>query len=182
MTLLELREIRFSQLSLSSSSMSLDQIHNAIQLLSTHSGRDRLAKLLHYAPRILKYYFEKQNKPEKAQQAEKFRQAIGNSRRVQRFFSFLNSIPSIHTALFDKQNAERNPVFRYLILFADLCDVLYYISDNLTWMSQFGIVKLSPKAEEFWFAIFLALNHCATTNLTLLGTMLLDHGHGCFLF
>jgi hypothetical protein len=133
--------------------MSLDQVNNAIQILSTHSGRDRLAKLLHYAPRILKFYFEKQNRPEKAQQAEKFRQAIGNSRRVQRFFSFLYSIPSIYTALFDKQNREPDIVFRYLILFADLCDTLYYISDNLTWMAQFGIVKLSPKAEDFWFVL-----------------------------
>jgi len=128
----------------------MDQINNAIKLLSSTTGRDRIAKTLHYSARIVKWYFEKKGLQKNADQAEKFRQAIGNSRRVGRFFSTVYSIPSMVTALTDSKNAEADPLFRFLIFFADCCDALYYVSDNLTYMHNYGIVKLSDKSVDFW--------------------------------
>ena len=56
----------------------------------------------------------------------------------------------MRTAVFDKKNAESDPLFRALLLFADVCDVFYYISDNLTFMANYGMIKLSDKAVDFW--------------------------------
>jgi hypothetical protein len=66
--------------------MSLQQtIESVGKILSSASGRDRVAKTLHYAARIVKWHFEKKGQKESADHAEKFRQAIGSSRRVNRY-------------------------------------------------------------------------------------------------
>jgi len=130
----------------------MTSLDTTIQLLSTHSGRDKVAKTFHYASRILIWHFQNRGKPERADQVEQFRQAIGNSRRVGRFFSYINSIPSIWQLAFpDPRTKDRqSSLFRFLLLVANVSDMLYYVSDNLTYAAKYNFIKLSPKTNYFW--------------------------------
>lgn len=131
----------------------LKYFDTTIKLLATHSGRDKVAKTFHYASRILVWHFQNRGKKERADQVEQFRQAIGNSRRVGRFFSFVNSVPSLYQlACPDPRTKDReSDLFRFLLLVANVSDMLYYVSDNLTYAAKYNFVKLSPKANYFWY-------------------------------
>ena len=133
----------------------LKYINTTIKLLSTHSGRDKVAKTLHYASRIWIWHLQNKGKKERADQIESFRQAIGNSRRVGRFFSLLNSIPSIYQLVFpDPRTKDReSDLFRFLLVVANVSDMLYYVSDNLTYAAKYGFIKLSPETNYFWYLL-----------------------------
>lgn len=62
--------------------MSLATIDRVIALLSKHSGRDKIAKVLHYGARIIIWYYTNKGLTKNAKITEKFRQTIGESRRV----------------------------------------------------------------------------------------------------
>lgn len=62
--------------------MSLDTINKVIALLSTHGGRDKIAKVFHYGARIAVWYYTSKGLKARADSTESFRQAIGQSRRV----------------------------------------------------------------------------------------------------
>jgi hypothetical protein len=130
----------------------LRYLNTTIKLLSTHSGRDKVAKTFHYASRILVWHFQNKGKKERADQIESFRQAIGNSRRVGRFFSLINSVPSIHQLVFpDPRTKDReSDLFRFLLVVANVSDMLYYFSDNLTYAAKYNFIKLSPETNYFW--------------------------------
>jgi len=126
----------------------------SVKILSTHGGRDRVAKFFHYLPRVLRWLLLKRSTKtakEMADEVEKFRLAIGSSRRVGRFFSFINSVPGILTLLRKgSKTKESSKAMRYLLLIASVSDALYYFSDNLTFAAKYNFIKLSPQANYFW--------------------------------
>lgn len=121
------------------------------QLLSSHSGRDKVAKTFHYFARILKWWLLTRQNEKMADSVEQFRQAIGTSRRVGRFFSSLNSIPSLAYYLSSKSSEDTPPWLRLLLIIANASDMLYYFSDNLTFAAKYNFVTLSEKTNSFWY-------------------------------
>ncbi len=127
-------------------------LHPVIKLLASHSGRDKVAKTLHYASRILIWHHTNRGDTARANEVETFRQAIGNSRRVGRFLSSVNAIPTVWRLIFpDPRSKEPNKLFRALLLIANVSDMFYYVSDNLTYAAKYGFIKMSPKTVYFWY-------------------------------
>jgi len=122
-------------------------INILIAVLATHSGRDKLAKFLHYGTRIANWYYTKLNKLEMASKMESMRLSVGNSRRIGRFLSFINSVPGVVDVI---TNPEEKGYIKFLQMVAHIMDILYFISDNLTWFAKFDVYKLSPKANYYW--------------------------------
>jgi len=121
-------------------------MERTITFLNKRSGRDKVAKFFHYTARIGVWHMRNKKNEDRAVNIEKFRQMIGDSRRVQRFFSWIGSFPSIWNTVLHKKPTTP---FSFLFFIADIADVLYYLSDNLTLMHRFGFIKLSPKTEDF---------------------------------
>lgn len=147
--------------------MSLDTANRVIAILSTHGGRDKIAKVFHYGARIAVWYYTSKGLTKRAESTENFRQAIGQSRRVgvritrceafdppQRFFSSVGSVPSILAtieALKDKSQPPSETAMNAGLLVAHCCDCLYYISDNLTFAAGYNFITLPDKTAEFLY-------------------------------
>jgi len=121
----------------------------SVQLLGTHSGRDKVAKTFHYLARIVKWWLQTKQKNEMADYVEQFRQAIGSSRRVGRFFSSLGSVPAILHYL-SPQAKDTPSWLRTLLIVASVSDMFYYISDNLTFAAKYKFIHLSERTNYIW--------------------------------
>jgi hypothetical protein len=134
-------------------SLAIKHINTTIKLLSTHSGRDKVAKTLHYGARILYWYYMKKNMKQRANEIETFRQAIGNSRRVGRFFSSINAVPTVYQLikrLLSTSQAKDGRLLKILLLVANVSDMFYYIADNLTYAAKYGFIHMSKDSMYFW--------------------------------
>eukprot|EP01128_Nolandella_sp_AFSM9_P004870 TRINITY_DN2282_c0_g1_i1.p1 TRINITY_DN2282_c0_g1~~TRINITY_DN2282_c0_g1_i1.p1 ORF type:complete len:255 (-),score=54.33 TRINITY_DN2282_c0_g1_i1:118-861(-) len=127
-------------------------VENAVLFLSSHSSRDSLAKVLHYTARIAYGYYESKGNVVQAEKVEGWRNAIGSSRRIGRFFSSLNSIPAIKSALADFGSPE-NPLPLALqggMLAASAADTVYFLCDNVTFLSRHGWIDMTDATRDFW--------------------------------
>lgn len=62
--------------------MSLDKLDKIIAVLSSFTGRDRIAKVFHYGARIAIWYYASKGLNTRVNDVERFRQTIGENRRV----------------------------------------------------------------------------------------------------
>jgi len=127
--------------------MSLPKI---IALLSTHSGRDKIAKTLHYAARIALWYYSNTRNKLKLESVEKFRQTVGESRRIGRLFGSLSSIPDILSTAKNLRSCSGSDLaMNSALLLAHCCDFLYFISDNLTFAASHQFINLPGPTVEW---------------------------------
>lgn len=119
----------------------------AVALLSTHGGRDKLAKVFHYGSRIAVWRLQRSGRAKAADRMNAFRLAIGNSRRVGYFFSFLGSVPGLMRAF--GPDAEKDPFWWTVQLSVDVADFFYYFFDNLPFLADYGLVRMDPKLKDW---------------------------------
>eukprot|EP01126_Amoeba_proteus_P018831 TRINITY_DN1958_c0_g2_i2.p1 TRINITY_DN1958_c0_g2~~TRINITY_DN1958_c0_g2_i2.p1 ORF type:complete len:167 (+),score=18.27 TRINITY_DN1958_c0_g2_i2:72-572(+) len=154
--------------------MSLDAVNKAVTILNSHSGRDSINKVFHYASRIFSWYYLSRGMKSEAEHCEKFRLVIGEARRVARFFSSVTSIPSIvHQSKAIASSDSREALIANVgLLAAHLADFGYYISDNMTFAAGYNFIRLSGPTIEWLYVSLPVMTHSLFQVITWLVSIL----------
>lgn len=122
-----------------------------VAVLNTASGRDKFAKLFHYACRIAVWRAARAGRQDVVAKLEAVRAKIGSSRRVLWLLCSLECYEPLRDLLSGTGShaCASSPVWRLLFTVSYLADMLYYAADNITLLADWGLLSLAPGVQSF---------------------------------
>ncbi|KAD5961310.1 hypothetical protein E3N88_12783 [Mikania micrantha] len=117
-----------------------DKVDKLVIFLAKRDGIDKLVKTFQYVSKLLVWHLET-NKPNVAHRAKQCEVASGLSRKAFRTGRFLTGFNAL------RRNPGSTPTFRFLSVFANAGEMVYFFFDHFLWLSRTGVLdaKLAKK-------------------------------------
>jgi len=136
--------------------MAKNEIEKFTRVLETTNGRDKVTKALQYGSKILCYYYSsfldgnttvelKKTLTETLNNWNHFDEAVGNGRKVMRFFTFLNGYLALMEAI---NTGKKGSLILWLDSISKMSLGMYGFYDNLSFLSKL-IGSNDKKASSF---------------------------------
>jgi len=130
-------------------SISWVQIEAFLKLLEATKGRDKVARLLQYGAKYLKWVAETQT-PKNERQIVMWTElggAMSSTRKALRLFKFLECVRSIQKKLAGKSLGELD-IVTLLEIFVDASDTVFFLADNVELFGKLKWIKPTPEQSD----------------------------------
>ncbi|XP_076953055.1 peroxisomal membrane protein 11-4-like [Bidens hawaiensis] len=110
-----------------------DKVDKLVIFLAKRDGIDKLVKTFQYVSKLLVWRLEPTN-PNAAHQAKQCEVASGLSRKAFRTGRFLTGFNAL------RRNPGPTPTYRFLSVFANAGEMVYFFFDHFLWLSRTGVL------------------------------------------
>ncbi|XP_058085841.1 peroxisomal membrane protein 11B [Magnolia sinica] len=110
-----------------------DTVDKLVIFLAKRDGIDKLVKTFQYVSKLVHWHIEATN-PAAAQRAKQWEVASGLSRKAFRSGRFLTGFNAL------RRNPGSTPFFRFLAIFANAGEMVYFFFDHFLWLSRIGVI------------------------------------------
>ncbi|KAD5961319.1 hypothetical protein R6Q59_014262 [Mikania micrantha] len=110
-----------------------DKVDKLVIFLAKRDGIDKLVKTFQYVSKLLVWHLET-TKPNVAHRAKQCEVASGLSRKAFRTGRFLTGFNAL------RRNPGPTPIFRFLSVFANAGEMVYFFFDHFLWLSRTGVL------------------------------------------
>ncbi|XP_008796086.1 peroxisomal membrane protein 11-4 [Phoenix dactylifera] len=110
-----------------------DTVDKLVVFLAKRDGIDKLVKTFQYVSKLVHWHVEAAH-PDIARRAKHWEVASGLSRKAFRSGRFLTGFNAL------RRNPGSAPLFRFLAVFANAGEMVYFFFDHLLWLSRIGVI------------------------------------------
>lgn len=110
-----------------------DTVDKLVIFLAKRDGIDKLVKTFQYVSKLVHWHVEARY-PGVANRAKQWEVASGLSRKAFRSGRFLTGFNTL------RRNPGSTPLFRFLAVFANAGEMVYFFFDHFLWLSRIGVI------------------------------------------
>ncbi|XP_077234371.1 peroxin 11B [Tasmannia lanceolata] len=134
-----------------------DTVDKLVIFLAKRDGIDKLVKTFQYVSKLVNWHVESTH-PDIAHRAKQWEVASGLSRKAFRTGRFLTGFNTL------RRSPGSTPVFRFLAVFANAGEMIYFFFDHFLWLSRVGVINanlakrmsfISAFGEAFGYVFFI---------------------------
>ncbi|XP_042379106.1 peroxisomal membrane protein 11-4-like [Zingiber officinale] len=137
-----------------------DTVDKLVVFLAKRDGIDKLVKTFQYVSKLVHWQAEA-SRPDLARRAKSWEVASGLSRKAFRSGRFLTGFNAL------RRSPGSTPLFRFLAVFANAGEMVYFFFDHFLWLSRVGVLDaglarrmsyVSAFGEALGYVFFVAMD------------------------